>query len=121
MKILCAADGPYFLICWQSSTANMIQKLHIQNYAIIDVLSIDFSGRMNVITGETGAGKSILMGALSLILGDRADSAVLLEKDKKCYVEGKVMNKLHKKIYKKLFFIHSISFIYFVTFLITVT
>jgi len=66
----------------------MIQKLHIQNYAIIDVLSIDFSGRMNVITGETGAGKSILMGALSLILGDRADSAVLLEKDKKCYVEG---------------------------------
>ncbi|MDO6435101.1 DNA repair protein RecN [Flavitalea sp. BT771] len=66
----------------------MIQKLHIQNYAIIDVLSIDFSGRMNVITGETGAGKSILMGALSLILGDRADTAVLLEKDKKCYVEG---------------------------------
>jgi DNA repair protein RecN (Recombination protein N) len=66
----------------------MIQKLHIQNYAIIDVLNIDFSGRMNVITGETGAGKSILMGALSLILGDRADTAVLLEKDKKCYVEG---------------------------------
>lgn len=66
----------------------MIQKLHIQNYAIIDVLNIDFSGRMNVITGETGAGKSILMGALSLILGDRADTAVLLEKDKKCFVEG---------------------------------
>ncbi|HVW59886.1 MAG TPA: DNA repair protein RecN [Puia sp.] len=66
----------------------MIQKLHIQNYAIIDALSIDFSGRMNVITGETGAGKSILMGALSLILGDRADTAVLLEKDKKCFVEG---------------------------------
>ncbi|HVU58013.1 MAG TPA: DNA repair protein RecN [Puia sp.] len=66
----------------------MIQKLHIQNYAIIDALTIEFSGRMNVITGETGAGKSILMGALSLILGDRADSAVLLEKDKKCFVEG---------------------------------
>ena len=66
----------------------MIQKLHIQNYAIIDALTIDFSGGMNVITGETGAGKSILMGALSLILGDRADSAVLLEKDKKCFVEG---------------------------------
>jgi DNA repair protein RecN (Recombination protein N) len=66
----------------------MIQKLHIQNYAIIDALGIDFSGRMNVITGETGAGKSILMGALSLILGDRADTAVLLEKDKKCFVEG---------------------------------
>ena len=66
----------------------MIQRLHIQNYAIIDVLSIDFSEGMNVITGETGAGKSILMGALSLILGDRADPAVLLQKDKKCFVEG---------------------------------
>ncbi|HWK04034.1 MAG TPA: DNA repair protein RecN [Puia sp.] len=66
----------------------MIQRLHIQNYAIIDSLSIDFSGRMNAITGETGAGKSILMGALSLILGDRADTAVLLQRDKKCYVEG---------------------------------
>jgi DNA repair protein RecN (Recombination protein N) len=66
----------------------MIQKLHIQNYAIIDVLSIDLSGGMNVITGETGAGKSILMGALSLILGDRADPAVLLNREKKCVVEG---------------------------------
>ncbi len=66
----------------------MIQRLHIQNYAIIDVLSIDFSGRMNVITGETGAGKSILMGALSLILGDRADTAVLMNREKKCFVEG---------------------------------
>src|ERR1700712_5629880 len=66
----------------------MIQRLHIQNYAIIDSLSIDFSGGMNVITGETRGGKSILMGALSLILGDRADTAVLLQRDKKCYVEG---------------------------------
>ncbi|HEY4061564.1 MAG TPA: DNA repair protein RecN [Puia sp.] len=66
----------------------MIQRIHIQNYAIIDALSIDFSGGMNVITGETGAGKSILMGALSLILGDRADTAVLLQRDKKCVVEG---------------------------------
>lgn len=66
----------------------MIQRIHIQNYAIIDELSIEFSHRMNVITGETGAGKSILMGALSLILGDRADTAVLLERDKKCVVEG---------------------------------
>src|ERR1700735_4122817 len=66
----------------------MIQRIHIQNYAIIDELSIDFSARMNVITGETGAGKSILMGALSLILGDRADTSVLLGGDKKCVVEG---------------------------------
>ena len=66
----------------------MIQRIHIQNYAIIDELSIDFSARMNAITGETGAGKSILMGALSLILGDRADTAVLLQREKKCIVEG---------------------------------
>jgi len=66
----------------------MLQSIHIQNYAIIDELSIQFSHRMNVITGETGAGKSILMGALSLILGDRADTAVLLQRDKKCVVEG---------------------------------
>ncbi len=66
----------------------MLQRIQIRNYVIIDELSIDFSARMNVITGETGAGKSILMGALSLILGDRADTSVLLEGDKKCVVEG---------------------------------
>lgn len=66
----------------------MLQKLHIQNYAIIDELSIAFQQHLNIITGETGAGKSILMGALSLILGERADSAVLLQKEKKCVVEG---------------------------------
>src|SRR6202046_557713 len=66
----------------------MLQRIQIQNYAIIDSLGIDFSQRLNVITGETGAGKSILMGALSLILGDRADTAVLLQRDKKCVVEG---------------------------------
>lgn len=66
----------------------MLKNIHIQNYAIIDDLNIDFSGRLNVITGETGAGKSILMGALSLILGDRADTAVLRQRDRKCVVEG---------------------------------
>ncbi|MFT3936507.1 MAG: DNA repair protein RecN [Chitinophagaceae bacterium] len=66
----------------------MLRKLHIQNYAIIDEIVIDFSDKLNIITGETGAGKSILMGALSLILGDRADSAVLLNRDKKCIIEG---------------------------------
>src|SRR5580704_2981317 len=66
----------------------MLQRIQIQNYAIIDALGIEFSQRLNVITGETGAGKSILMGALSLILGDRADTAVLLQRDKKCVVEG---------------------------------
>ena len=66
----------------------MLHKLHIQNYAIIDELIIDFSQNLNIITGETGAGKSILMGALNLILGQRADSAVLQDKQKKCIVEG---------------------------------
>ncbi|HMG83627.1 MAG TPA: DNA repair protein RecN [Ferruginibacter sp.] len=66
----------------------MLQKLHIQNYAIIDEISIDFSAKLNIITGETGAGKSILVGALSLVLGERADSSVLSAKDKKCVVEG---------------------------------
>lgn len=66
----------------------MLQKLSIQNYAIIDELEIDFSSQLNVITGETGAGKSIIAGALGLILGERADSTVLVNKEKKCIVEG---------------------------------
>ncbi len=66
----------------------MLQQLRIQNYAIIDEITIDFSKKLNIITGETGAGKSILMGALSLILGGRADTSVLLSRDKKCFVEG---------------------------------
>lgn len=66
----------------------MLHALHIQNYAIIDDLSILFSEKLNIITGETGAGKSILMGALGLILGDRADSTVLLNREKKCCIEG---------------------------------
>src|SRR6476659_2650306 len=66
----------------------MIQKLFIQNYAIINELEIDFSDKLNVITGETGAGKSILVGALGLILGERADASVIPDKEKKCFVEG---------------------------------
>ena len=66
----------------------MLSKLVIQNYAIIDSIEINFSQHFNIITGETGAGKSILVGALSLILGERADSSSLLSKEKKCFVEG---------------------------------
>ncbi len=66
----------------------MLQRLNIHNYAIIDELQIDFQPGLNIITGETGAGKSILMGALNLILGERAGSAVFLHADKKCIVEG---------------------------------
>ena len=61
----------------------MLTKLVIQNYAIIDEIEVRFSENLNVITGETGAGKSILMGALSLILGERAESAVLRDTAKK--------------------------------------
>lgn len=66
----------------------MLLKLTIENYALIDRLDIAFSGGFSVITGETGAGKSILLGALSLLLGQRTDVAVLLNKEKKCIVEG---------------------------------
>jgi len=66
----------------------MLQSLLIKNYAIIEQLQLDFNNDFTVITGETGAGKSILLGALSLILGQRADVSVLNDKTKKCMVEG---------------------------------
>jgi DNA repair protein RecN (Recombination protein N) len=66
----------------------MLLNLQIRNYAIINELSVDFSSGLNVITGETGAGKSILLGALSLIMGSRADISVLKDKKQKCIVEG---------------------------------
>jgi DNA repair protein RecN (Recombination protein N) len=66
----------------------MLAKLFVQNYALIKELDIDLEKGLTIITGETGAGKSILLGALSLILGSRADTSVLLDKDEKCIVEG---------------------------------
>jgi len=66
----------------------MLKNLHIQNYALIDQLDIEFHQGLNIITGETGAGKSILLGALSLILGQRADSSVLKDSSRSCIVEG---------------------------------
>ena len=66
----------------------MLQHLYINNYAIINELEIDFSKGMNIITGETGAGKSIIIGALNLILGERADTTALVNKEKKCVIEG---------------------------------
>jgi DNA repair protein RecN (Recombination protein N) len=66
----------------------MICKLHIKNYAIIEELELQFTKGLNIITGETGAGKSILMGAMGLILGNRADSSVLYDSQSKCIVEG---------------------------------
>ena len=66
----------------------MLKSLLIKNYALIDSLIIDFSGDLNILTGETGAGKSILLGALGLIIGQRADSSVLRDKTEKCTAEG---------------------------------
>ncbi len=66
----------------------MLQKLSIKNYAIIEDLDITLSDQLTIITGETGAGKSIMLGALALILGQRADTSVLLDKEKKCIIEG---------------------------------
>jgi DNA repair protein RecN (Recombination protein N) len=66
----------------------MLAKLFVQNYALIKELDVEFDTGLTIITGETGAGKSILLGALSLILGTRADSTVLLIKTEKCVVEG---------------------------------
>lgn len=66
----------------------MLTSLQIENYAIIRSLKIPFQEGLTAITGETGAGKSILMGALSLILGNRADTDVLFDKSRKCIVEA---------------------------------
>jgi DNA repair protein RecN (Recombination protein N) len=66
----------------------MLSRLSISNYALINKLQVDFHKNMNSITGETGAGKSIILGALGLILGNRADLSVLKNKDEKCIVEG---------------------------------
>ncbi len=68
----------------------MLTSLSINNYALINQLSIDFSSGLSIITGETGAGKSILLGALGLVLGNRADLSSLKDTSKKCIVEAKV-------------------------------
>ena len=68
----------------------MLTQLSIKNYALINELKIDFSSGLSIITGETGAGKSILLGALGLVLGNRADSSTLKDNSKKCIVEAKV-------------------------------
>ncbi|MBR0177483.1 MAG: DNA repair protein RecN [Bacteroidales bacterium] len=67
----------------------MLKQLQISNYALIEQIEISFNQGFNVITGETGAGKSILLGALGFALGDRADTNVLYDKEKKCIVEAR--------------------------------
>ena len=86
----------------------MLTKLEIQNYILIDQLSIDLSSQLSVITGETGAGKSIIMGALGLILGDRADSTVCRDASKKCFIEG-LFQLTNKNQYTAFFNAHEIE------------
>ena len=66
----------------------MLQSLHVSNYALIRSMDMELSDGLTVMTGETGAGKSILLGALGLLLGNRAETNILLRDDKKCTVEG---------------------------------
>ncbi len=66
----------------------MLTSLSIKNYALIDTLQVDFNDGFSIITGETGAGKSILLGGLSLILGKRADLSSLKNTEEKCVIEA---------------------------------
>lgn len=79
----------------------MLTRLHVQNYALIEALDMQPGEGLNIITGETGAGKSILLGALSLILGARADSRSLADPQKKCIVEGEF--RLREKVFRSFF------------------
>ncbi|MGW8315111.1 MAG: DNA repair protein RecN [Bacteroidales bacterium] len=85
----------------------MIQSLYIRNYVLIDQLEMKFSGGFTTLTGETGAGKSILMGALSLILGNRVDTSVLKLQDAKCIVEGTF---LPEEILRPVFEAHELDY-----------
>lgn len=71
----------------------MLQRLSINNYALIQQLELPFGKGLNIITGETGSGKSIMIEALELILGERADSKSLFDKEKKCVIEGEFLLK----------------------------
>ncbi|MDR3227437.1 MAG: DNA repair protein RecN [Prevotellaceae bacterium] len=79
----------------------MLKTINIENYAIINSLQIDFDKGLSIITGETGAGKSILLGALSLALGQRAETNVIKNPEKNCVIE--VVFQLDEKIFKPIF------------------
>jgi DNA repair protein RecN (Recombination protein N) len=87
----------------------MLKHLHIQNYAIIDSIDLDLGSGLSVITGETGAGKSILLGAISLLLGQRADTKTLFDSEKKCVIEGTFLLDLHQHL-KEIFLEEEIDF-----------
>lgn len=80
----------------------MLQKLHISNYALISQIDIDFQAGLNIITGETGAGKSIILGALSLLLGGRAEMKAIRDSNKKSVIEA-VFNTAGFEILRHIF------------------
>jgi DNA repair protein RecN (Recombination protein N) len=87
----------------------MLKHLHIQNYALIDSIDLDLGSGLSVITGETGAGKSILLGAISLLIGQRADTKTLFDAEKKCVIEGTFHLDLHQQL-KDIFIEEEIDF-----------
>lgn len=86
----------------------MLKHLTITNYALIDSLSITFDDGFSVITGETGAGKSILLGALGFVLGERTDSGIMLEESRKCSVEATFI--IDDEQYKRFFDDNNLDF-----------
>ena len=86
----------------------MLSHLSVKNYALIEELEIDFSKGFSVVTGETGSGKSIMLGALGLILGERADSKALRNADVKCIIEGTF--ELPEKLFAPFFDKNDIDF-----------
>lgn len=87
----------------------MLNRLSINNYALIDELSIDFKKGFTTITGETGAGKSILLSALGLILGERAELKAIADANKKCVVEGEII--IDKYDIQSFFEIHDLDYL----------
>ncbi len=81
----------------------MLCSIHVRNYALIENLEMELASGLSIITGETGAGKSILVGALSLILGQRADHSILMDSHRKCIVEGVFSfdDSRHEDFFKK--------------------
>ena len=86
----------------------MLETLFIKNYALIDKFTVQFQNGFNVISGETGAGKSIMLGGLSLILGQRADTSILNNPETKCIIEGKFT--IEEKRYKSFFQENNLDF-----------
>ena len=66
----------------------MLRRLTVENYALIDKLDLELDAHLNIITGETGAGKSILLGALGLLLGNKNESGTIRDQERNCIIEG---------------------------------